>query len=62
MTGFGKGAFAVNGKAIALRRDRPDYYKGWKNLVNQKRSDLLGHLARVVFSAAAQARCLHRTG
>jgi len=55
MTGFEKGAFAVNGKVIASDATDPDYYKGWKNLIYQKRSDLLGHLARVVFSAAAQA-------
>jgi len=55
LTGFKKGCFAVDGKAISSDQTDADYLKGWKTLLFQKRPDLLGHVARTVFSAAAQA-------
>ena len=54
VTGFRRGDFAVSGKVIASEQSDPDYYADWKNLLFQKRPDLLTHLCRAIFSATSE--------
>lgn len=55
LTGFKKGDFAVDGKAISSDQADPDFYPQWKNLLFRKRPDLLAHVARTIMSSVAQA-------
>ena len=52
LEGFKKGSFSVEDKAISSDPGDPDFYDGWKEMIQAAAPELLAVVARIAFDGA----------